>query len=348
MQVKKTLKTLVLLVVVIAIHLVSPRIGDYYHINIYPTIDKLLVWISKFAQFPIGDVLYFIAALLIIRKSYLYIKAKKWLNVVLYLSNITLVFFITFQLFWGLNNYKSPLHHTLNISQTYSIEQLENFTHKKINNINILHAKIAGYNEKVIIEKDYELFYTEAIKQFKNTWFLDNYSLENLNPSKPSVYSYFLSRAGFSGYFNPYTHENQINYEVPTIGMPLTYTHEMTHQLGFASEAEANFIAYYTLKNSTNLKLRYAAELYGLKYALKEVRKIDEEKFLCYFENLNPGIIENIKETEEFWSKHKNFSSKIFKPLYGIFLKANNQKHGIRSYNRMVNLMINYDEKYTN
>src|SRR5690606_41661264 len=58
------------------------------------------------------------------------------------------------------------------------------------------------------------------------------------------------------------------------------------------------------------LKLRYAAELYGLKYALKEVRKIDEEKFLCYFENLNPGIIENIKETEEFWSKHKNLDRK--------------------------------------
>src|SRR5690606_10309191 len=142
---------------------------------------------------------------------------------------------------------------------TYSIEQLENFTHKKIDNINILHAKIAGYNEKVIIEKDYELFYTEAVKQFKNTWFLDNYSFENLNPSKPSVYSYFLSRAGVSGYFTAFTHEDPIEDEVVTMGMPLTYTHELTHELGRASVEEAIFIADYTVIDSTTLEKRQAA-----------------------------------------------------------------------------------------
>ena len=40
--------------------------------------------------------------------------------------------------------------------------------------------------------------------------------------------------------------------------------------------------------------------------------------------------------------KYKNPFEPYFKDFYGMFLKANNQKQGIRSYNMVVNLLVNY------
>ena len=151
---------------------------------------------------------------------------------------------------------------------------------------------------------------------------------------------------GFSGYFNPFTHENQVNIEVPTIGMPITVAHEMAHQLGIASETEANFFGYMVMLQSKDLKFKYAANLYALKYCLKQYKYENEETYQLLFNRLNVGVQQNIRETEHFWQSKRNISSYFFKHLYGRFLKINNQKDGIQSYNRFVGLLINYNKKY--
>ncbi|MEG0917487.1 MAG: DUF3810 family protein, partial [Myroides sp.] len=50
--------------------------------------------------------------------------------------------------------------------------------------------------------------------------------------------------------------------------------------------------------------------------------------------------------SEQFWLRKRNVSSYFFKNLYGRFLKINNQKDGIQSYNKFVDLLINYNKKY--
>jgi len=167
-----------------------------------------------------------------------------------------------------------------------------------------------------------------------------------INNVKPSFYSYLQSYTGFSGYFNPFTHENQLNIEIPTIGMPVTVAHEMAHQLGIASETEANFYGYKVMLQSTDLKFKYTANLYALKYCLKQYRYENEETYQLLFNRLNVGVQQNILESEQFWLRKRNVSSYFFKNLYGRFLKINNQKDGIQSYNKFVDLLINYNKKY--
>lgn len=341
------LPTIILMVLYAIIYAISPSIGNWYHTSIYPTINQTLIHLTPNAKFSIGDFIYAFVGCFLVFKLFFYLTKKEGLKTLRLLINVSLTFLILFQIFWGINNYKIPLHEQLKLENEYSTDELYAFVEKNIKEINNLHILCTQDSlKKVNIIKDYNAFHKEAMLTYPNVWFLKNYDVTKLNEGKPSIYSYFLSKAGFSGYFNPFTHENQINDEIPTIGMPVTYIHELSHQLGFASEAEANFIAYYTLGLSDKLQFKYAANLYGLKYALKEVNKIDEEKFLSYVNQLNPGIFENIQEAEHFWKTNKNFSSNVFKPLYSVFLKANNQKHGIRSYNRMVNLMIHYDKMY--
>lgn len=349
MKFKQIITSIILLILYIVTHYVSPFIGNYYHIKIYPFYDSLLTKIFSWSTIPIGDLLYTVVGLFLIVAIIRKIVKKQYVKSLVLIFNSVLIFLLLFQWSWGINNYKTPLYKALNIENTYTLEELNDYAEKDLLELNNLHYTITSKKDSVLhIEKDTEYFYKEAKMNFDKVWFLKKYNTKVLTPAKESIYSFALTKAGFSGYFNPFTHENQINNEIPTIGMPVTYIHEMAHQLGFASESEANFIAYYTLKQSDNEVLNYAAELYGFKYILKEIRKTNEEKYLLYLSQLNPGIVQNIQDSEDFWKTNKNFSSNIFKPMYGMFLKANNQKQGIRSYNLMVNLMINYDKKYKN
>jgi hypothetical protein len=46
----------------------------------------------------------------------------------------------------------------------------------------------------------------------------------------------------------------------------------------------------------------------------------------------------------EFWNQYENRFEVISKVFWNNFLKANNQAKGIRSYNYMVALVVNYFE----
>ncbi|MFQ3351369.1 MAG: hypothetical protein ACI914_000614, partial [Candidatus Marivariicella framensis] len=48
----------------------------------------------------------------------------------------------------------------------------------------------------------------------------------------------------------------------------------------------------------------------------------------------------NFNDINKFWNKYKNPLEPIFKKSYDSFLKINNQKLGISSYNKMVSLVI--------
>src|SRR5690606_25066263 len=263
--------------------------------------------------------------------------------------NGCLIFFILFHLFWGFNNYKLSAFDQLNIDKGYSQRELLKQTNELVEEVNSYQLKIKlNKDDKVVIEKNLDEFNREAILNYqKLPKHLKKLVVNNkINNVKPSIYSTLLSYTGFSGYFNPFTHENQINFEIPTIGMPITIAHEMSHQLGIASETEANFFGYFVMLQSDDIKLKYAAKLYALKYCLKEVRKENEEKFQKLYTKLNKGVQHNIEDTEKFWQSKRKNSSYFFKHLYGSFLKVNNQKDGIRSYNKFVDLLINYNKKY--
>ena len=60
------------------------------------------------------------------------------------------------------------------------------------------------------------------------------------------MYSLPLSYMGYAGYLNPFTLESQVNSKIPTLNLITTLLHETAHQMGYASEKEANFIAYYS------------------------------------------------------------------------------------------------------
>lgn len=352
-MIKKIFPTVLLLLILIGLYVSGPNYPEFfthvYNKTLYYGIDHILHPVTAFFPFSIGDVLYAVAVLYLVYRMVLFIRKRTFVPLLLFSFNALLVFFVMFQLLWGLNNYKYSVSHRLGLEQHYSRTDLDSLTHYLITAVNDQHRELFNDSlKKVIIPFNLELFNETATQNYKKLpdHLKELLTQNNINKVKPSFYSALQSYAGFSGYFNPFTHENQVNTEIPTIGMPVTVAHEMAHQQGIASEAEANFFGYEVMLLSSRPEFRYAANLYALKYCLKEYRNINEEEYQSLFRTLAPGIRQNILDSEAFWQSKRNFSSFFFKNLYGRFLKINNQKEGMRSYNKFVDLLINYNKQY--
>ena len=147
---------------------------------------------------------------------------------------------------------------------------------------------------------------------------------------------------GFGGYLNPFTNESQVNDKLPMYVFPNVICHEMAHQIGYASESECNFIGFMACVKNDDLYFQYSAYTSALRYCLENIIMKDESKFKALKPKINRGIIENFKESERFWEQYDTFIDKGFHVFYDQFLKANQQKDGLESYSKFVDLLINY------
>ena len=75
---------------------------------------------------------------------------------------------------------------------------------------------------------------------------------------------------------------------------------------------------------------------------LKKIYIIDKKLYKQLLATIKIGVLKNYKEAGEEWEKYDNPFETYFKKVYDLFLKANNQPKGIKTYSYMVALMVNY------
>ena len=168
------------------------------------------------------------------------------------------------------------------------------------------------------------------------------------------MYSVLGDYIGFTGYFNPITGEAQVRSDIPNLLVPYITCHEMAHQLGYASESEANFVGYLTAIASKDLYFRYSAYLELFTYAQsEEILLFGKEKNFKAFEatllynrtHLDRLVIKDRKAIRAFFQKRQNRLSPTVTSMYDQYLKLNKQAAGIDSYNEVIGWLIAYQQK---
>jgi Protein of unknown function (DUF3810) len=324
-----------------------PDVVEKYYSNfIYQKIAVLNRKIFGYFSFSVGDLIYMVLIFLIFR--WIFSIKKTWkTNYKFHLFtviNFVSVFYFLFHLLWGLNYYRVPLQKKMNLKTEYLLEDLESFTDRLITETNIIHEKITkNVNQKVIISATNETIFRnnvlgyEALSKEYAFFTYKHFSVKSSLFSKP------LSYMGFAGYLNPFTTEAQVNYEIPKHSKFMTASHEMAHQIGFASESECNFIGYLACVANKNLEANFSANTFCLRYCLAVLKLKKSKQLVAFDQRVNPGIKKNFAESELFWKQHEGFFEGSFKKFYDQFLKLNQQKEGIESYGKFLNLLINYD-----
>ncbi|MDR6967591.1 hypothetical protein J2X31_001603 [Flavobacterium arsenatis] len=348
MKNKKILLSLFLIVQIIVLQVLSffPEfIETYYSNGLYPVIAKTSRTLFGWIPFSFGDIIYFVVIFMILR--WFFLNRKTWKtewksNVLMVFSGISIFYFL-FHFLWATNYHRIPLFEKMKIEKEYSNADLMTFTQKLIVKTNEIHSRLET-NDSVKITNPYsqEAIFKMTLNGYKNL--ADEYTFFNYEePSiKKSLISLPLTYMGFGGYLNPFTNEAQVNDKLPMYNFPFTVCHEMAHQIGYASESEANFIGFLSTTKNKDLYFQYAGYSYALKYCLRNWKIRDEKVLEELQQKIRPGILKNYEESDAFWMKYNTPIEDGFKFFYDNFLKMNKQEDGLESYSKFVNLMVNY------
>ena len=297
-----------------------------------------------------GDILYGIVIVYVLHSLW---KSRKhwnrngvkseWKNAVLKTLSIISVVYFLFYFLWALNYYRQPLFEKMAIEREYSDADLLAFTKKIIAKTNAIQSQITKNDSlKVVFPYSPEQVFQMNLNGYKKLSTQYPFFEYKYPSIKKSLFSLPLTYMGFGGYLNPFTNEAQVNYLMPMYNSPSTYCHEMAHQMGFASESECNFIGFLASIKNDDLYFQYSGYSFALRYCLGNWQVRDEKIFDQLLKTIHPGILKNYQESEDFWKQYDTFIDKGFHVFYDNFLKLNQQKEGMDSYSRFVDLMVNY------
>ncbi len=297
--------------------------------------------------FSAGDVFYLLLIVVIVYLLWNIIRKKnrkKFLTALLILLN---VFYFLYQLFWGMLYFQNPLieklpstEPTLDFAKETAIRYLQLCKEDR--------AQLKEDRNGVFKVWDRSAIESEILQnQNRLPGQISDKTGSGVHSFKPALWNRAMSYTGISGYYNPFTAEAQYNQYLPSTSIPFTLAHESAHQMGFAREQEASFIAYLIGKDSENKELRYSTRYYALRSLLHAIQETDPAFVENILQQYSEGMRRDRLYERNFAVRHSGLADAFFAVTNDLFLKSNQQEGSI-TYSYFVDLMLRYEAQKKN
>ena len=344
-------RTVILFVLWLAIYLLMvfadhpQAVERYYSEGLYPVICRILHPVLNLIPFSLGDVVYALVVIYLVYALVRLIKLlfkKRFKDAVTYLLGIVVgvqIGIIVFYVFWGMNYFRPSAAERLNLKDsTFTTADLQAVTGRLIDSANNTRARLTGADT---IQAN-DIIYSTAVKAI-NALSASSKNYLTYSPKiKPSLLTPVMNYLGTSGYYNPFTTEAQMNYQLPVFVRPFVACHEMSHQMGYGPEDEANFAGYMAAIGSKDRLLQYSGYYLAVQELMHNMRYKDTVVYKELKAKISPAVRADFKTERLYWLSYQNKINEISSIFYDNFLKANNQPEGLESYNRMVLLVMAY------
>jgi hypothetical protein len=326
--------------------------AEWYSTAVYPTISVFINRLSSVFTFSIAEIILILLVAAAIIYIILYItyilRSKKnyLINFIKFILNILIAFCVITFLFTilnGINYHRMIFSDKINLKvQPSSKSQLIDLCRDLSYKASELKNLIENENYKSV---NYDSFVSIAEKA------QDSYNkISGIYPclssgygkAKPVFLSRIMSYGKITGFFFPFTFEANVNIDVPSYTVPSTVCHELTHLRGYMREDEANFISYLTCINSDSLEFQYSGIITAYIYATNALYRADKAAYTEIYGNLNEGVKKDLKNISDYWKQFDGPIADVSDKVNDTYLKANNQKDGVESYGRMVDLLLAY------
>ena len=294
---------------------------------------------SKFG-FSVGDVIYTLVILFLLCSIFIILKKRKSTDLRRIFLLLNISYFI-YQCFWGMLYFQKPIIEKLQ-KREITDKDLKTLAIKYLNLCKATREKVGDRNGIFLIN-DINVIKQEIINQQAQLPLLitSKAPIQTLSV-KPSLYNQIMNYTGILGYYNPFTAEAQFNPNLPSTQLPFTLAHEMSHQLGYAREQEASFIAFLCAKNSSNLDLKYSAQLYVLKSLLRNLAIKNPAFVKQVLSQYSEKMMRDRLNDLNFYKRYDGLLSDVFGITNDLFLKSN-QQDGRITYSYFINLLIAYE-----
>ncbi len=162
----------------------------------------------------------------------------------------------------------------------------------------------------------------------------------NYGPPKPVLLSKMMSATRIIGIYTVTTAEANVDIDIPQAEIPFTALHEMAHQRGIAREDDANASAWFAAMVHPRNDFRYSGALNAYIYASNALYGADKDKWQEVVATLSAGVNRDLQAQKTYWKQFDSFVDKAAEKMNDGWLKSNGQSDGVKSYGRMVDLIV--------
>lgn len=341
-------------ILILLIVKISPYIAEHWFSRgIYHVGSQILCFITGLVPISVAELLVYSIPFAVIFVVYRIVrqlirdKKKRCYHLARYGINLLCgasVLYLLFMIFCGANYYRYPFSKQCNLTvEKYSVEELFGLCTELANKANELRSQIKTVDNQgafKLSQSDYK-----TAKEAKK-------AMESLAKKYPSLSGYYAvpkpvlaSRAmtyiETTGLFSTFTMEANVNVECADYDIPATMCHELSHQMGYMKEDEANYIAYLACMNSDNIEFQYSGTMDALSYATNELYDSDINLYKQIKKMYSKEVLIDKIEDAKYWNKYYNKTiAKVSSKINDTYLKANNQESGEQSYGEMVDLLL--------
>ena len=327
-------------------------IEQRYATTFFPVLGSALRFLFGWIPFSIGDLMYSTLGILFVYQLGLFLKGifqkgTVWHQKLQPLNGavlIVLFVYVYFYLFWGLNYYRRGIEFQLKLEPTTA-------TRSELLSLNALLISRLNASKQVCLQNNdtlmtSERMFSSALEGYHTMEAKFSFIRYRYASLKPSLFGKIGNYVGFQGYYNPFTGEAQINTRIPNFVQPFVTCHEMAHQLGYASESEANFVGFLAAIHSKDKLLQYSSYLDMFLSSWNNLHAIDSVAAKELRKELHEGVRRDLRTYKEFVLQHRTFLQNWTNELYDYYLRKNRQRKGIGSYNEVTGWLIAYHKKF--
>ena len=143
-----------------------------------------------------------------------------------------------------------------------------------------------------------------------------------------------------SGMFGPFFHEVHLNAELLPVELPFVLAHEKAHQMGFAREAEADFLAALACWMSADSAVQYSGYFSVLGHFWPRAAGFADHDSLR--ERIRPEVRADFAAVRQRYQKYQGAIADISHKSYDAYLRANRVEGGMQNYHDVVDLIVRW------
>jgi len=175
---------------------------------------------------------------------------------------------------------------------------------------------------------------------------------ENLEEDLPVLAGFYPASKGIgiskvfsameiTGVFTCWTMEANVNVDIPDYSRASTMAHELGHLHGFMREDEANFLAYLACMASEEPFVRYSGTMLALIHSGNALAAQDAGLYSELWTKYHEGMVQDFLDNSAYWDQYEDtVISETADKVNDTYLKVNEQEDGIKSYGRVVDLLL--------
>ena len=335
----------------------SPDFAEWYAVTVYPIYARFFSALTGLLPFSLGELC--LAALVVFLLVYL---ARNIYKLIRYGENRfeRLVRFLSVPLLlavciaflcvtnYGTNHRRYPFAAVSGLEvRDSTTKELYDLCVTLTETANALRADVSEDENGVFAASQSSWTNAKAAKTVFNDLHADFPTLYTTGTPKPVLCSEVMSYLDISGIYCPFTFEANVNVHMNDVLVPVTMCHELSHLSGYMREDEANFIAFLACIRSDDADFRYSGAYLAMVHATNALFDADLELWRQVDALKSDALRRDVQANNAYWKQYDTPVAEVSNQVNDAYLKANGQASGVRSYGRMVDLLLAYYRKYS-